>query len=169
MKTVKHTSTFYIVIAVLGILLYLLDSTGIFTLAIGTAHPLLLLALLVAVAMNAREWAGLVFGALFGILLDITTANSYCFNLITLAIIGCICGLICSYFINNNIYSALVLSLLTSVAYFTLKWLLFTVPNRGSFSYFINHSLISAAYTALFIIPFYYLVRFLSKKTNYII
>ncbi len=169
MKTVKHTSTFYAIIAVLGLVIYLLDSTGIFTLSIGMAHPLLLLALLVAVAMNAREWAGLVLGALFGILLDITAANSYCFNLAALAIIGCGCGLLCSYFVNNNIYSALLLSLLSSITYFTLKWLLFTAFNSGSLGYFINHSLISAAYTALFIIPFYYLVKFISKQTNYIV
>lgn len=166
MKTAKHNQSFYLFAALLAFLLYLLDSTGLMTLRIATAHPLLLLPLTVAVAMRAREWAGLEFGGFLGILLDITAADSFCFNLVSLALIGCICGLLSSYYVNNNIYSALVLSLCSSLAYFTAKWLVFYVfSGRNSvFEYFVNYSLMSAIYTSLFILPFYYLVRFMSKR-----
>ena len=170
MKHTKHTFIFYTFISVIALLLYILDSTGILTFKIGNTHPILLIPLLVAVSMAAREWVGLVFGGLLGILLDITSADSYCFNLILLSFIGCACGLFCSYVINNNIYSALILSLSSAFIYFTLKWLVFYVfdGNRDVFIFFVNYTLISAIYTALFIIPFYYLIRFISSKTNYI-
>ncbi len=171
MKQIKHTSVFYTVISVATLLLYLLDSTEILTLKIGNAHPMLFIPLLVAVAMMAREWVGLVFGCVMGVLLDITAAGSYCFNLILFTLIGCVCGLFCSYLVNNNIYSALTLSVCSSLFYFIIKWLVFFVfrGNDDALMYLVNHTLISAIYSALFIIPFYYIVRFISKKTNYTI
>lgn len=170
MKQIKHTSAFYTIVSVSIVLLYLLDSTEILTLKIGSSHPILLIPLLVSVSMVAREWVGLIFGCLVGILLDITAADTYCFNLIMFTIIGCVCGLLCSYFVNDNIYSALVLSICSSLAYFVIKWLVFFVfsGNPESLVYLVNHSLISAIYTSLFIVPFYYIIHFISKKTNYI-
>ena len=170
MKQIKHTSLFYTIVAVAIIIFYLLDSTEILTLKIGTAHPILLIPLLISVSMAAREWVGLVFGGLIGILLDITAADTYCFNLVAFALIGCVCGLLCSYFVNDNIYSALVLSVCSSLAYFTVKWLVFFVfdGNADALQFFVNHSLLSAIYTSLFIVPFYYAIHFISKKTNYI-
>ncbi len=170
MKQIKHTSAFYTIVSVAIVLLYLLDSTEILTLKIGSSHPILLIPLLVSVSMAAREWVGLIFGCLVGILLDITAADTYCFNLIMFTLIGCVCGLLCSYFVNDNIYSALVLSICSSLAYFVIKWLVFFVfsGNPESLVYLVNHSLISAIYTSLFIVPFYYIIHFISKKTNYI-
>ena len=161
---------FYTVVAVAIILFYLLDSTEILTLKIGTAHPILLIPLLVSVSMAAREWVGLIFGGFIGILLDVTAADTYCFNLIMFTLIGCICGLLCSYFVNDNIYSALVLSVCSSLAYFTVKWLVFFVfdGNTDVFQFLVNHSFLSAIYTSLFIVPFYYAIHFISKRTNYI-
>ncbi len=170
MKQIKHTSLFYTIVSIAIIMFYLLDSTEILTLKIGTAHPILLIPLLVAVSMAAREWVGLIFGCMTGFLLDITAANTYCFNLVLFSLIGCVCGLFCSYLVNDNIYSALVLSLCSSFAYFIIKWLVFFVfvGNPESLVYLVNHTLLSAIYTSLFIIPFYYIIHFISKKTNYI-
>lgn len=171
MKTIKHNSSFFAFISVTALLLYLLDSTGIMTLRIGSAHPILLIPFLVATAMAAREWVGLLFGALFGILLDITAADSFCFNLILLLLIGCVCGLLCSFVVNDNIFAAILLSLCSGLFYYLVKWLWFYVfaGQTGALNYLISYALPSAAYTALFIIPFYYLVKFVSKKTYYIV
>ncbi len=169
MKTIKHNQSFFIFCVPVSLLLYLLDSTGIMTLKIGTAHPVLLIPFLVAVAMAAREWVGLCFGAWIGVLLDITGAECYFFNFLILLFLGCACGLMCSYLVNDNIYSAMLLSFGISIFYFAAKWLLFFVigGKADAFKYLISYSLPSAAYTALFIIPFYYLVKFISKKTCY--
>ncbi len=171
MKTIKHSSSFFTFVSVFGFMLYLLDSTGVMTLKIGTAHPVLLIPFLVATAMAAREWVGLLFGAIFGIMLDITAASSFCFNLVILLLIGCICGLLCSYVVNDNIFSAIVLSLSAGLFYFLAKWLWFYIfSGRGeALNYLITYALPSAAYTALFILPFYYLVKFVSKKTYYVV
>ena len=171
MKTVKHTLTFYISVFSLALALFVFDSTGILTLNLGTLHPLTLIPLLVAVGLTAREWAGLMLGTLFGVLLDITASGSYFFNLITLAVIGCVCGLLSSYRVNDNIYSALALSLFASISYFSLKWVCFCLipAHRDVWGYLLKYALPSAIYTALFVIPFYYLIKYISKKTHYII
>lgn len=169
MKTVKHNLTFYSVVSVLGFLIYLFDSTGIITLKLGSAHPVLLIPLLVSVAMAAREWAGLVLGAFFGMLLDATGAESYCFNLLVFALIGTVCGLLSSYRVNDNIFSAIALSLGSSILYFVLKWAIFFLfaGHGDALEYLFTISLLSALYTAIFIIPFYYFTGFISKKTRY--
>lgn len=170
MKKIKHNQNFFAVIGIGAVLLYLLSSTGILTLEIKNATPLLLLPLIVSVAMAAREWVGLVFGGFCGIMLDITAAQSYFFNFLTLAVIGCACGLVCSYLVNNNFYSALLLSLSSSASYFIIHWLVFfLIPARSdSLVFLLNYSLPSAVYTSLFIVPFYFAVRFLSRRTSYI-
>ncbi len=170
MKTVKHYMTFFALWGAVALLLYLLSSTGIVTLQIKNAQPMLLLPLIVSVAMAAREWPGLVFGALCGIMLDITAADSYFFNFLTLAVLGCACGLCCSYLLNDNFYAALVLSLGCAVCYFAAHWIVFylAVGSPDSLKYLIRYSLPSAIYTTVFIIPFYFPVRFLSKKMSYV-
>lgn len=171
MKTKKHSPVFFVFVSLSAIILYLLDSTGIMTLKIGTAHPILLIPLLVAVSMTAREWIGLVFGAFFGILLDVSAADGFCFNLMIMLCIGTACGLLCSYVMNEHIYSAVVLSVCSALFYFLAKWLRFyVIGSKGdTLNYLITYSLPSAAYTALFILPFYYFVKSVSKRTHYII
>ncbi len=169
MKTIKHSSTFFIITSVLGFLLFLLDSTGILSLRIGNAQPLYLLPLLVAVAMAGREWVGLIFGACFGILLDTIGAETFSFNMIVLTVIGCTCGLLCSYYVNDNIFAACVLSFFSHLCYFTLRWFFFYVcaGKAEALSYFALYCIPTVIYSSLFIIPFYYLIKFISKKTSY--
>lgn len=171
MKVVKHTAGFYAWVISIGIALYLLDSANILTFKLFSIHPLLLIPLLVSVAMNAREWAGLTIGTFFGILLDITATGSYCFNLITFSIIGCVCGLLSSYRVNNNIYSAALLSLLSSVGYFSAHWFVFCflLGHGDTAEYFWRYSLPQSIYSALFIFAFYFLIKYISKRTHYII
>ncbi len=169
MKTIKHSSTFFIIVALSGFFLFLLDSTSILTLKIGNAHPILLIPLLVATAMAAREWIGLIFGACFGILLDTVGAETLCFNMIMLTLIGCICGLLCSYYVNDNIYAAVTLSFFSNLFYFVLRWFFFYVcAGRDEvFSYLWRYCLPSVFYNTLYIIPFYLLIKHISKRTSY--
>ena len=171
MKTVKHTGAFYAWVISIGLALYLLDSASILTFRLFSLHPILLIPLLVSVAMTAREWAGLTVGAFFGILLDITAAGSYFFNLIVFSLIGCICGLLSAYRVNNNIYSAALLSLLSSVGYFSARWAVFCLfeGHGDTAQYFWRYSLPQAIYSALFIFAFYFLIRYISKRTHYIV
>ena len=48
------------------------------------------------------------------------------------------------------------------------KFKLEKLYNADALQFFVNHSLLSAIYTSLFIVPFYYAIHFISKKTNYI-
>ena len=73
--------------------------------------------------------------------------------------------------VNDNIYSALALSFFASISYFSLKWVCFCLipAHRDVWGYLLKYALPSAIYTALFVIPFYYLIKYISKKTHYII
>ena len=169
MKTIKHTSTFFIWVSAIGFALFLFDSTGILTLRMGDARPILLIPLLLADAMAAREWIGLIYGAVFGILLDTTGYESFCFNMIMLVIIGCLCGLLCSFYVNDNIYAAIVLSFIANLFYFVVRWFFFFVcAGRGeSLIYFTRYSFPTIIYNTVFIVPFYFLIKYISKKTSY--
>lgn len=169
MKVKRHNQVFFAFSMPMAFLLYLLDSTGVITFKVGTAHPILLIPFLVAIAMATREWIGLYFGAALGLFLDITSADGYIFNFIMLILIGCICGLFSSHLVNDNIYSATALSFASCIFYFAAKWLIFFVfTGRGeSLNYLITYALPSAAYSALFIVPFYYIIRAISRKTSY--
>lgn len=169
MKTIKHTSSFYIWASVLGFLLFLLDSTSMLSLRIGNAKPQLLIPLLIAVAMAAKEWIGLIFGASFGILLDTIGAETLSFNMIMLTVIGCGCGLLCAHFVNDNIFAALTLSFFANLFYFFVRWFFFYVcADKGEvFSYLWRYVVPTVIYNALFIIPFYLLMKYISKRTCY--
>ncbi|MBR3594062.1 MAG: rod shape-determining protein MreD [Clostridia bacterium] len=169
MKTKKHTSTFYVWVSVIGFLLFTFDSTGLAPLNIGNARPLLLLPLLVAVAMAGREWIGLLFGAVFGILLDTIGAETLCFNMIALFIIGTVCGLLCAHYVNDNVYSAVALCFFSNLFYYVARWFFFYVcaGREEVFSYFFRYCVPTILYNTVFIIPFYFLLRYLSRRTSY--
>ncbi len=169
MKTIKHTSTFFIITSGIALFLFLLDSTGILIPRFGRATALLLLPLLTAIAMAAREWIGLLFGMGFGLLLDTVGSEALCFNTIMLFIIGCLCGLLCSYFVNDNIFAAIVLSFFSNLFYFVVRWLIFYVAagRPQVFDYLWRYCIPTIIYNTIFIIPFYYLIKYISKKTSY--
>ena len=169
MKSIKHTSTFFIWVSVIAFFLFLLESTGIVSFSMGRANPIILIPLLVAVSMAAREWIGLIFGAVFGILLDTVGYEKFCFNMIMLVIIGCLCGLLCSFYVNDNIYAAVVLFFFANLFYFTVRWFFFFVcAGKGeALTYFTKYCFPSIIYSTVLIVPFYFLIKYISKKTSY--
>lgn len=73
------------------------------------ARVLLVLPLCVSVAMFEREVTAALFGALAGVLWDISSSADG-FNAIVIMIICAICSLLISHLMRNNVLTALVLS-----------------------------------------------------------
>ncbi len=147
------------------ILIHLLTYNPFFSLKIGNAVPVMTIAATISVAFYFGEWWGFTAGILSGIFADAVTSGSYCFNAIMLLLIGLISGILLRKYLNHNIFSALALSGAASCIYFFLKGIFF-INDYGAlqgFEYLLLHSLPSMVYSALFIIPFYFLGKLIKK------
>lgn len=151
----------------LGIILFLviLRYSGVFVLKIGEIAPIIVLPLIVAISIFFGELSGFAAGLFAGILMDTQVTGSSCFNLFALMLLGLVSGLCSTYLLNKNLKSALCLSFGTAFLYFLFRYLvLFAFKGTVfGFDYFIFNLLPSAIYTSIFIIPCYYLEKFLSK------
>ncbi len=152
-----------IIYGAIFLIFYMLTYTDILRLNIGNAAPQLLISAVVAVGFFYGEWSGFVAGLFSGILADAVAANTVCFNMISLMLIGLISGLLINRLLNQNIFSALILSLAASFLYHFSYWIVFFVANSvaDSAMYFLYHSLPSIIYSALFIFITYLPGRYL--------
>lgn len=146
---------------VLIILLFVLRYSGLATLGIGQAVPVTLIPFVVAISLFYGEWYGAAAGFFAGALMDSVTTASSCFNTLTVMLIGLICGILSSYFLNKNLSAAACVSLGASFAYLFAR-LLFFYSFRGietGSEYFSLYFVPTVFYTALFILPFYFLEK----------
>lgn len=135
--------------------------------AIGASKPIAFLAMFTAFSMFHDELPCALTGLAVGICMDGVTGETVCFNSIILILIGVTTSLISKHLFNRNIRSAFVLSLLGNLVYFGTRWLIFYAFDStviSAFTYLLDYAIPSAVYTAVFIIPFFYLERTFYKK-----
>ena len=163
----------HIGILVLNILIFFLPLvfyySGILTLSIKGATPLLILPILTAFSFFHTPLTCALTGLACGIFMDACALGSFCFNAILLLLLGVFVSLASSNLFNKNIRSAMVLSLITSAIYFILLWIIFHtkgVTLTDSLIYLLRYALPSAIYSALFILPFYYFFRYFNKRVS---
>lgn len=152
-----------VVYAVIFFVFYIFTYTDILPLTIGNASAQLLISAVVAVAIFYGEWTGFVVGMIAGIFADSVAANTVCFNMIALMLIGFTVGLIINRYFNRNIFSAIILCATSSIIYFFMHWLIFFAFNsfQGVWQYFFFYSLPSAVYSTVFILLTYLPGRYL--------
>lgn len=145
------------VYAAMFLVFFALTYTELLPLKIANATPMLLVPLTVAIGFFYGEWAGFAGGMVMGILADAVAADTVCFNMIVLMLIGVTTGILVNHYMNKNIFSILMLSLAAAMLYFLFSWLIFFVAAgfAGKIQFFLYHSIPSAVYTALFILPAY--------------
>lgn len=130
------------------------------------AGAVLLIPAVVVTAMFERAGAGMFFGLFAGLLCDLCSGGTDGFYAIFLTATGFVCGSLITYFMRNNIVTALVLGLCASLAGCTLYWLFFVLL-RGidSAGYlYVRYYLVSAVYTTAFIPVYYLIIMKLSEK-----
>lgn len=151
----------FLVNFILIIFLFVIRYSGLITLAIGHAVPITLIPLVVAVSLFFGEWYGAAAGLFAGALMDSSMSGSSCFNTLTVMLLGLLCGVLSSYYMNKNIRSAACLSLGSAFLYLFARQTFFysfkgiTVGAEYYSTYFIP----TVIYTAVFIIPFYFLEK----------
>ncbi len=163
----KRTSPIKIVLnIVIFFLVIILHTSEALDISIKTATPFLLLPLITAFSFFNPLGACVIAGILSGALIDSVSSGAYCYNTILITILACFVSLASDNLFNKNIQSAAVLSFIVSGVYYVFLWLLF--HNFGSsledsVGYLLSYAFPSAVYSALFIFPFYYICRILSK------
>lgn len=167
MRNKKHLIT-----VILNLLIFFLSLffyyTGMLPIAIKGIAPLLILPILTAFSFFHSPLACALTGLACGVFMDSCALGSYCFNAIVLLLIGTFVSLAASNLFNKNIFSSLVLSLIVCTVYFLLLWLVFHTDGsiNDSLIYLLKYALPSAVYSAVFILPFYYLFRYFNKRIS---
>lgn len=139
--------------------------SGAAPLTIANATPFTVLPLLVGYSIFSTTGKSAIAGLLCGICVDAVAAKAVSFNAIILMLTAVFVCLFANNFFNKNIKSALVMSILSSVIYFVLNWLLYYISSdvKDSTTFLMNYALPSAIYTAVLIIPSFYLYRYFDK------
>lgn len=145
--------------AILLFLLYILQYGGFFP-ASGAA-PILLLPALIISAMYLGEWRGAFLGLFTGVFMDAVSADSFCFNTVSLFLIGCACGLLIRLLLNNTAISAMILCGGFTFLYISARWIAFYTVRGfdGAQYHFIHYCLPSFFITFLLSIPLYFIIR----------
>lgn len=152
--------------ALIALIIYLFHYTGLIDISVYSASPLILLPLTVAVAIFYDELVGLVFGLVCGFAIDAVAGSTSVFNTLLFMFIGFAVGLFARRIFNSNLPGAIALTFIATAVYFGLKWLTTAIiPDvQGKVYYLFWHLTPSAVYTVIFIIPFYFLEKFIHKE-----
>lgn len=158
-KALRFASAFINVVLICSLIG--LRYSGIAIFKIGNAVPVILLPLIVAISMFKNSNSSIMFALLTGALMDSTASDSSCFNTIFFVLAAAGCNLLFNRFLNRNIKAAAYMSFLVSLVYFFLKYMIFFVFQGTSvnYDYFMLYLIPSVVYTAVFIIPFYFLEK----------
>ena len=136
------------------------------TLGIGQAVPVILVPLVISCAIFYGENAAMLAGVFAGVLMDSSAASGSWFNTLFLILGGLVCAFLSARVLNRNFKAAICLSVGFSFGYFFIKYLIFFVF-KGipvSYDYFLLDLVPSAVYTAVWLIPFYFLQKKLSDS-----
>ena len=156
-----------------GLLLLLIMLTAAFQHTEGAipslfgARAMVLIPLTVVIGMYERSMSGLAFGVLAGALWDFASVRGDGFFSVCLAVTGYLAGVLVTYYLRNNILSALLLGAVSSVGINTLYWLLFIRSDSygDAVSILTGFYIPSAIYTLMFIFIYYYLAGLIIKLT----
>lgn len=151
---------------IIAFIIYLFHYTSLIDITILGISPIILLPLTVAVAMFYNELTGLLFGLCCGFAIDAVAASTSVFNTLAFMFIGFIAGLLAKHIFNRNLPASIALTMLSEIAYFGAKWLIFAIiPDvQGKVYHLLWNLTPSAVYTLIFIIPIYFLEKMLHKE-----
>ena len=130
------------------------------------ARAMLLLPLTVVISMFERGFAGMFFGIYAGLLCDIFSSSHDGFYIIVFTVIGFTCGTLITYQLRNNIVTAMLLALLSSLCVVSLYWFFFVFISKTDMALYlyVRYYLLSAVYTTVFTPVYYLIVMKLSEK-----
>ncbi len=162
----KNTVQRRAVLAVLAVITFAFQNTGgLFPAPFGV-NAMLLIPLTICIAMFEREFAGIFFGLLSGVMLDAFSSQATIFNSLFFTVIGFVAGALITYLMRNNLLCATLMTALSAIIYTALLFVFYCafddIPSPAAV-YFKNY-LTSAIYTVIFTPAYYLIVRAVSKQ-----
>lgn len=143
-------------------ILLLLHYSNAFHITALRANPIALIPFLVTFAFYNEEWASAFSGMAVGFFMDAVSSKFSLFHTVIFFFIGLLSCLIVHHLFNNNIFSAIALSLIMTLLYFLFRWIFFHAVGdsiEDNVFYLMYYALPSVIYTNIFAVPFYYLQR----------
>lgn len=147
---------------------FVFQSTMGDVLAIGKIKPNLLICALVALAMQEGELAGGVFGLVSGFLIDSLLAHISGFFLLLGLVFGVAVGLMTKLFVNVTILSSICMGGAVCFCYnFIIFYTHYFIGGEASIlTALLKNILPETIFTAMMMIPFYFLTRYLKQLTT---
>ena len=127
---------------VVAVLIFLLQSSGLATFTAFDLFPQLMVSFTIFAGFFFREYTGIVFGFVYGLLLDTVSTGIIGFNTALLSLIGFLCGIAMTYLLNNNFVAAFFTNLIFTMFYYLVNWLFNYVFSSDSPVYFLKHNFI---------------------------
>ena len=149
--------------------LFTLHYSGLLTIHSFHATPSILLPFLIAFCMFSQELPAALTGMLVGIFMDAFSSGGSYLHTILFFIIGCTVSVLVHYLLNNNFRTSIMLSLIASLLYYSLRWFFIYALKSDitdSTGYLMQYALPSVIYTNLFIVPFYFLQSYINKRIS---
>lgn len=159
LKTVAFDSLMFLIAL-------LIQYNSLFLIKIYGANPMLPLCVLIVVSMFSSELYSFFFGFIVGAFADSVSGIGFGFNTISFMLAAFATAFIVHYIFNNNVRSAIALSIIVALFYFALRWLFSSVFGHSvtdSFVYLYRNAIPSTVYTAVITVPLYLLKK---KFTN---
>lgn len=162
---IKRSFFKYLAYALEVVLLYVLQDTPKLLPQLWGGKPLLLVVLALAIAANENQIPSMVFGAVCGVLTDISGGGVGYFG-IALTLVCYAESEIFKKYLVVSLWSVLVYAFAAVCVivgvYFVIFRLLAGIDGAGEL--FVSHYISRMVYTAVFIIPLYFLNRFLYRN-----
>ncbi len=152
----------YTILVLIG---YILQETPRL-LVVGNVRPVLVIAVISAIAMIEGEFAGGLFGLFGGVLCDTAAFHIFGVAPIFFLILGCACGLLVIYLVQPNVKTAFLLCGGFALIYGVIAhYLIYGIWGyAGANRLLLIKTLPSAAYTALFGVAAFLLVRWIHDR-----
>lgn len=153
-----------VIYTVIVLIAYILQETPRL-LALGNIRPIIVIAVVTAIAMNEGEFSGGLFGLLGGVLCDTAAFHIFGVAPIFFLVLGCTCGLMVIYLIQSNVRTAFLLTGGFTLIYgFVAHYLIYGIWGyAGANRLLLVRTLPCALYSAAFGIPAFLFVRYLQS------
>ena len=164
----KINKTFfrYLAYTLMLIILYVLEATPNLLPVIFGSKPMLLIPLALSISAREDYVASIVFSALCGIFIDISSIGAVGYFAIALTLSGYIQTDIFKKYIIPSFFSSTIYSVISISVVICLYFLLFKVMLGidGCSALFVNHYISRIVYTVLCFVPIYFINGFLFKR-----
>lgn len=156
------------VLALLVVLTALFQHTRSALPTIGSARMFPLVVLVAVIALFERSLAGVFFGFFAGVLWDYASVTGDGFFAVALCLVGFFCGVLSSFVLRNNIFSALLTSAASLVVCLSAYWFgfVFLKGYDPGASLLLRFYLPSAALSLVFVPIYYYLIRAVKRALD---